>query len=149
MSTRSWLTWMVAGMGGAVIVILAGLLWNSGSNGGLVRLLGGVGSSTSPKWETFANKNGYNVACDYRIHLLIPPEKATKISIDLSRYTGDSSFIYPTVVNNRFLQAIIMAPGNPIAVDLSDKESGGCDPGQAGLSNLPGMCFDTKIEQRC
>ena len=80
---------------------------------------------------------------------LLQSLSAAKISIDLSRYAGDSSFIYPTVVNNRFLQAIIIAPGEPIAVDLGDKDSSGCDPGQAGLSNLPRMCFDTKIEQRC
>jgi hypothetical protein len=145
---------MIAGMGGAVIVILAGLLWNWCSNGGLVRLLGGVtadelsdrllrpaGSGASAKWEAFANKKGYNSICDYR--------KAAKISIDLLRYASESSFIYPTIVSDHFLQGLINEPGEPIAVDLNDTDSGGCAARQAILSNLPGMCFDTKIEQRC
>jgi hypothetical protein len=88
-------------------------------------------------------------SCDYRVHLMIPPEKAKKISIDLSRYAESSSFIYPTIVSANFLQAVIMEPGEPISVDISGKTGGDCEPGSAVLGNLPGMCFDTKIEQRC
>jgi len=162
MASPAWLAPMVAGMGGAVVVVLAGLLWNSASNGGLVRVLGGVpadqspapptnhpGGSATAKWATFASKNAYNPSCDYRFHLIISPEKAAKMSINLSRYAGDTAFIYPTIISNHFMQALIIAPGEPIAIDLRETDGGECVPGQAALSNLPGICFDTKIEQRC
>jgi hypothetical protein len=163
MTWRTHLISLVAGMVGATIVVAGGLLWNAGSQGRLVRALGGVTldqpavmSSTHPTgapsaagWRPFAGKNGYNSACDYRFHLLIPPAKAAKMSIDLSRYADASSFIYPTIVNSHFLQAVIMEPGEPIAVDMSDAKGGDCDAGNANLGNLPGMCFQTKIEERC
>jgi len=145
------------------VVVLAGLLWNLGSNGGLIRILGGVtpadlsdgsakhaaGATASPAWQTAAGDNGYNPSCDYRFHLLIPPDKSAQISIDLSRYAGDASFIYPAVVNKHFLQAQIAESGESIAIDINDKGGNACSHGQAILSDLPSMCFDTKIEQRC
>jgi hypothetical protein len=162
MAWRQGLTALMAGMGGAAIVIVAGLVWNSASNGGFVRVLGGVtadelsrrlpvhpGASASAKWQAFAGPNGYNPACDYRLQLIIARDKAAKMSIDLSRYAGDASFIYPTSINGHVMQALILAPGEPISVEISDRDGGGCDRWQAALSNLPGLCFDTKIEQRC
>jgi hypothetical protein len=159
---RSWLTALVAGAAGAGIVILIAVLWGFGSGGGFVRTLGGgapnqpsanlsgsAAGSALAKWEPFAGKSGYSASCDYRIHLLMTPEKAAKMSIDLSRYAEAASFIYPTIVNQHFLQAVIMEPGEPISVDIRDTDGGDCDAGRASLSNLPGMCFDTKIEQRC
>src|SRR5271165_1025424 len=109
MALQGWLAPLVAGAGGAAVVVLAGLLWNLGSNGGLIRILGGVttaelsdgsakhagGTAASSGWQADANGNGYNPSCDYRFHLLIPPDKSAQISIDLSRYAGDVSFIYP------------------------------------------------------
>lgn len=158
MTWRTCLTSLIAGMAGAAIVLAIGLVWNSSSHGGLVRALGSAAPeqpsvrptiASSASWRPFAGKSGYNPACDYRIHLLIPAEKAAKISIDLSRYADESSFIYPTIVNNHFLQAVIMEPGEPIALDISDAKRSGCDAGNASLDNLPRMCFDTKIEERC
>jgi hypothetical protein len=162
MALRGWLAPLVAGAVGAAVVVLAGLLWNLSSNGGLVRLLGGVtpaglsggsvqhaGSAASSGWQTYVESNGYNPSCDYRFHLLIPPDKSAQISIDLSRYAGDASFIYPTVVNKRFLQAQIAESGESIAIDINDRGGSACGRGQAILSDLPSMCFDTKIEQRC
>jgi len=145
-----------------VVVTLVGLLWNSNSNGGLVRLLGGVtadelsmvspkqaGGAVAPKWTNVASKDGYNLSCDYRFHLIISKIQATKISLDLSRYAGEAVF-YPTIVNDHFLQALILESGEAISVDIRNNSGGdGCEPGQASLSDLPGMCFDTKIEQRC
>jgi hypothetical protein len=156
MGPRSWLISLLAGIGGAAIVLLTGPLWTPGNHGSA-----GVSRDTPPaktaepagsaiaKWQTFGGQAGYNPSCDYRVRLIIPPEKAKKISIDLSRYAEDSSFIYPTIVNANFLQAVIMEPGEPISVDISGKTGGDCQPGRAVLGNLPGMCFDTKIEQRC
>ena len=128
----------------------------------LFRALGGPTSdqpsaspSASPSaaeplaWHTFNGQNGYKPACSYRFHLLIPAEKAAKISIDLSRYAGDASFIYPAIVNSHFLQAAIMEPGEPIAIDINDAKVADCGPGDAILDNLPRMCFGTKIEERC
>jgi hypothetical protein len=162
MTWRTYLTSLIAGMAGAAIVFAIGLVWNSSSHGGLVRALGSVApeqppvvssahptTTSSASWRAFAGNSGYNPACDYRIHLLIPAEKAAKISIDLSRYADDSSFIYPTIVNSHFLQAVIMEPGEPIAVDVRDAKGGGCDAGNASLDNLPRMCFETRIEERC
>jgi hypothetical protein len=162
MAARANLTSLAMGIVGAAIVVAVGLAWNASSHGGLVRALGGAtpgrvpgssaaapASATAPGWRPSTGKNGYNPACDYRFYLLIPPDKAAKISIDLSRYAGDASLIYPTVVNRHFLQAAIMEPGEPIAVDISDASGGDCSAGNASLSNLPGMCFETKIEERC
>lgn len=159
---RTYLTSLIAGMAGAAIVFAIGFLWNSNSHDGLVRTLGGGApeqpaavssarstTSSTASWRPFVGNSGYNPACDYRLHLLIPPAKAAKISIDLSRYTADSSFFYPTIVNNHFLQAVIMAPGEPIALDVSDAKGEDCGAGKASLGNLPGMCFETKIEERC
>jgi hypothetical protein len=163
MALRGWLAPSVAGAGGAAVVVLAGLLWNLGSNGGLIRILGGVtpaelsggsakhagGAAASLGWQPDAGNSGYNPSCDYRFHLLIPPDKSAQISIDLSRYAGDASFIYPTVVNKHFLHAQIAEGGESIAIDVNDKGGNACGHGQAILSDLPSMCFDTKIEQRC
>jgi hypothetical protein len=163
MALREWLAPLVAGAGGAAILISGGLVWNSSSNGGLIRALGGVtraelssgsakptgGAAASSGWQTYVESNGYNPSCDYRFHLLIPPDKSAQISIDLSRYAGDASFIYPTVVNKRFLQAQIAEGGESIAIDVNDKGGNACGHSQAILSDLPSMCFDTKIEQRC
>jgi len=163
MALRGWLALLLAGAAGAEVVILAGLLWNLSSNGGLIRILGGVtpaelsggsakhagDAAASSGWQTDAGDNGYNPSCDYRFHLLIPPDKSAQISIDLSRYAGDASFIYPTVVNKHFLQAQIAESGESIAIDVDDKGGNACGRGQAILSDLPSMCFDTKIEQRC
>jgi hypothetical protein len=162
MAARANLTSLAMGNAGAAIVVAVGLAWNASSRGGLVRALGAATpdqlsgqsavappSAAAPGWRPFTGKNGHNPACDYRFHLLIPPEKAAKISLDLSRYTGDASLIYPTVVNRHFLQAAIMEPGEPIAVDISDATGGDCSAGTASLSDLPGMCFETKIEERC
>jgi hypothetical protein len=161
MALRSWLASAGAGMAGAAVVILGGLLWNLGSNGGLIRVLGGItpaelsdglakhASAASSGWQTRVDGNGYKPSCDYRFHLLIPPEKSAKMSIDLSRYAGDSSFIFPTIVNNHFLQALIAEAGESISIDISDKDGDICSHGQAILSDLPNICFDTKIEQRC
>jgi hypothetical protein len=161
MTWRTYLTSLVAGMAGAAIVLAIGLAWNSSSHGGLVQTPSGVtpeqpsaASSVHPttapaaSWRAFAGKGGFNPACDYRIHLLIPAAKAAKISIDLSRYADASSFIYPTVVNSHFLQAVIIEPGEPIALNISDAKGGDCDAGNASLDNLPRMCFETKIEER-
>jgi len=162
MAARANLTSLAMGIVGAVIAIAFGLAWNASSHGGLLRALGGATpdqlhgpsavaatSAAAPGWRPFTGTNGYNPACDYRFHLLIPPEKAAKISIDLSRYAGDASLIYPTIVNRHFLQAAVMEPGEPIAVDISDASGGDCSAGNASLSDLPGMCFETKIEERC
>jgi|HubBroStandDraft_6_1064221.scaffolds.fasta_scaffold405756_1 hypothetical protein len=163
MALRGWLAPLAAGVAGAAVVVLAGLLWNLSSNGGLIRILGGVtpaelsggsakhagGAAASSGWQTDADDNGYNPSCDYRFHLLIPPDKSAQISIDLSRYAGDASFIYPTIVNKYFLQAQIAENGESIAIDINDKNSNTCSHGQATLSDLPSMCFDTKIEKRC
>jgi len=155
MASRQWIGSTTAGMGGAVLVVLAALLWNYGSNGGLIRALGGPSAEDHPGGRHTANgeadsgKNGFSASCDYRVHLLIPPEKAKKISIDLSRYAGDSSFIYPTIVNDHFMQALILGSGESIAVEISGADGGDCGFGQASLSDLPKMCFDTKVEQRC
>jgi hypothetical protein len=163
MNWRTHLISLVGGMVGAAIVVAVGLMWNASSPGGLVRALGGLASDQPPvmasahptgapsaaSWRPFAGKDSYNPACDYRFHLLIPAEKAAKISIDLSRYADASSFIYPTIVNSRFLQAVIMEPGEPIAIDVSDAKGGDCGAGSARLDNLPRMCFETKIEERC
>jgi hypothetical protein len=162
MTWRTYLTSLIAGMAGAAIVFAIGLVWNSSSHGGLVRALGSVApeqpsavslahptTTSSASWRPFTGKSGYNPACDYRIHLLIPAAKAAKISIDLSRYADDSSFIYPTIVNNHFLQAVIMEPGEPIALDIRDAKGGDCGAGSASLGDLPRMCFETKIEERC
>jgi hypothetical protein len=162
MALRGWLAPGAAGMGGAALVILGGLLWNLASNGGLLRVLGGVtaaelsdglakraGGIASSGWQAHAASNGYIPSCDYRFHLLIPPDKSAKMSIDLSRYAGDSSFIYPTIVNTHFLQAQIAEASESIVVDISDKDGDSCKHDQAVLSDLPRMCFDTKIEQRC
>jgi len=153
---------LIAGMVGAAIVFAIGLAWNSSSHGGFVRALGSVtpeqpaavssshpATTSAASWRPVAGKSGYNPACDYRLHLLIPPTKAAKISIDLSRYADASSFIYPTIVNDHFLQAVIMEPGEPIALDISDAKGDDCEAGNASLGNLPGMCFETKIEERC
>lgn len=159
----AWRTQLTSLAAGAAIVVAGGLLWNLISPGGLVRALGGFASDQAPavasthatgapsaaSWRPFAGKHGYNTACDYRFHLLIPTEKAAKMSIDLSRYADASSFIYPTIVNSHFLQAVIMEPGEPIAVDMSDAKGGDCAAGSASLGNLPGMCFETRIEERC
>jgi hypothetical protein len=162
MALRGWLVSAAAGLGGAAVLMFAGLVWNLGSNGGLIRALGGItpaefssgsvqhaGSAASSKWQTYVEGNGYNSACDYRFHLLIPPEKSAKISIDLSRYAGEASFIYPMIVNKHFLQAQIAEAGESIAIDIHDTDADDCSHGQAVLSDLPGMCFDTKVEQRC
>ena len=162
MTWRTLLTSLIAGMVGAATVFAIGLTWNSGSLGGRVPAPSGVTpgqpaavSSAHPttapvaNWRPFAAKGGYNPACDYRLHLLIPPAKAAKISINLSRYAADSSVIYPTIVNTHFLQAVIMAPGEPIALNVSDAKNDNCDAGNAILDNLPSMCFETKIEERC
>lgn len=162
MTWRTFLTSLIAGMAGAAIVFAIGLAWKPSSHGGVVQAPSGVTpqqpaavSSAPPttasaaSWRLFAGKSGYNPACDYRLHLLIPPAKAAKISIDLSRYAADSSFIYPTIVNSHFLQAVIMAPGEPIALNISDAKGDSCDAGNAILDNLPSMCFETKIEERC
>jgi hypothetical protein len=164
MTWRAYLISLIAGMVGAAIVVTVGLVWNASSQGRLVRALIGVTSdqpravasaqptgapSSAASWRIFAGKNGYNPACDYRFHLLIPAEKAAKMSIDLSRYADASSFIYPTIASKHFLQAVIMEPGEPIAVDMSDANGGDCDAGNASLGNLPGMCFETRIEERC
>jgi hypothetical protein len=163
MAWRTHLMSLIAGMVGAAIVVAGGLVWNVMSPGGLVRALGGLVSDQAPAvasahptgapstagWRPFAGKNGYNPACDYRFHLLIPAAKAARMSINLSRYADASSFIYPTIVNGHFLQAVIMEPGEPIAIDMSDAKSSDCDAGNATLDNLPGMCFETKIEERC
>lgn len=162
MTWRTYLTSLIAGMVGAAIILAIVLVWNPSPPGGLVRAFGGgapappsapspppPANPTSVSWRPFAGKSGYNPACDYRIHLLIPAEKAAKISIDLSRYADASSFIHPTIVNSHFLQAVIMEPGEPIALDISDAKSGSCDAGNAALDNLPRMCFETKIEERC
>jgi hypothetical protein len=155
MGPRSRLILLLAGMAGAVIFLLTVPPWDSaatkgeGSGGAPSPTAAAPAGSAMATWQTFAGKAGYNPSCDYRVHLVIPPEKAAKISIDLSRYAGETSFIYPTIVNANFLQAVIMEPGEPISVDISGKEGGDCGAGHAVLGNLPGMCFDTKIEQRC
>ena len=152
MTWRTFLTSLIAGMAGAAIVLAIGWAWNS--HGGLVQAPSGAASAqpaTTPaaSWRVFAGKSGYDPSCDYRLHLLIPPAKAAKISINLSRYAAESSVFYPTIVSSHFLQAVIMAPGEPIALDVSDAKSEGCEAGNARLDNLPDMCFETKIEERC
>jgi hypothetical protein len=157
MAWRTYLTSFVAGMAGAAIVIPIGLVWNAKSQGGLVRALGVAApepparpaNASAASWQPFTGKSGFNPACDYRFRLLIPAEKAAKMSIDLSRYADATSFLYPTIVNKHFLQAVIMAPGEPIAVDMSDAKSNDCDAGNVALDNLPGLCFETKLEERC
>jgi hypothetical protein len=162
MALRQWLAPMAAGMVGAALVILGGLLWNLGSNGGVIRVLGGstsaepsdgsaghAGSPGPAGWQAYVGGNGYNSSCDYRFHLLIPPAKSAQMSIDLSRYAGDAAFIYPTIVSKHFLQAQIAEAGESIAVDVNDAGGDNCGSGHAVLSDLPNMCFDIKIEQRC
>jgi hypothetical protein len=162
MALRQWLAPMAAGMAGAAVVILGGLLWNLGSNGGVIRVLGGIAptepsdgsakhasTSASAGWQAYVSGNGYNSSCDYRFHLLIPPDKSAQISIDLSRYAGEAAFIYPTIVSKHFLQAQIAESGESIAVDVNDADGDNCGHGHAILSDLPRMCFDIKVEQRC
>jgi hypothetical protein len=162
MDFRRWLAAVAGGVAGALLVALTALLWNAASPGGLIRFVGGVSAqeglsqsaqqaagSALAAWQPYAGKDGYNPACDYRLHLLISPDQARNISVDLSRYAGDAAFIYPTVVNVGFLQAVILESGRTIVVETSDESGAACPHGQGSLSNLPGMCFDTKIERRC
>jgi hypothetical protein len=162
MALKGWLASVAAGMAGAAVLVLGGLVWNLYSNGGLIRALGGItpaelsggstrqsGSAASSGWQAYVEGNGYNPSCAYRFHLMIPPDKSAKISIDLSRYAGEATFIYPTIVNKQFLQAQIAPAGESIAIDIGDTDGNTCSHGQAVLSDLPRMCLDTKIEQRC
>jgi hypothetical protein len=161
-AVRPWLAAVSGGVVGAVLAAATALLWNAASPGSLVRFLGGVAAqdgvagpakepvgSAPTRWQSYTGKGVYNPACDYRLHLLISPDQAHNISVNLSRYTGDAAFIYPTVINAKFLQAVILEAGRTIVVETGDEPNAECPHGQASLSNLPGMCFATTIERRC
>jgi hypothetical protein len=106
-------------------------------------------TATAPlPWSPYANE-GFAAACEYRFHLITPAAGAAPNALDLSALMSPGAYLYPAVVNQQQMQALVSVDGRPLAFTLGNIEGGACARGQAQLGRDPATCFDAQIEQRC